>query len=344
MTAPLTLVFFALVLAFGGTRLLRHADWPARVPRAGILAWQVLTVSIATSLLLAAVALALPLLPMRADLAQATGITAYEISEHYLTPVGAVLAAAGAAIAVLVLLRLITLITTRLCCERRDRKRHAEGIALVAASHPDGYLVVEHPGPAVYCLPGRPRTVVVTTGAQESLTSHQLALVLGHERAHLRARHDLPLLLADALHRTFLLPVFAVARDEIATLVEMQADDSATSAPDRRDLARALVMMATAGRPRITPGLAAGSVAAVARVRRLAQPSAPRLRGTFAASLTVSSLTMLLLPWALALVPAAEANLRQCCVQPGASAPLEANRAEVNRVIALERARKTSIS
>lgn len=332
MTAPLALVCFALVLAFGAVRLLQAADWPSRAPRAGILAWQALTLSVATSLLLAAVTLALPLLPMRSDLARIAGITPREIDEHYLTPVGAVLAGVGCAVAVLIVVRLVALIAARLFRERRQRARHVDGIALIAASHPDGYLVIDHPRAEIYCLPGRARTVVVTTGAQQSLTSRQLTLVLGHERAHLRARHDLPLALADALHRTFRLPVFAVARHEIAVLVEMQADDSATSASDRRDLARALVAMASTDRSRTTPGLAAGSVAALARVRRLAQPSAPTPQGSFALSLTLSSLAMLLLPWVLALVPAAEANLRECCGQPGAIAPLETRRVDTPQI------------
>jgi len=76
--------------------------------------------------------------------------------------------------------------------------------------------------------------VVVTAGALEALTAQQLALVLGHERAHLPAHHELPLVLADTLRRTFGLPVFATALEQIAILAEMP-QGRFEQAPDNED-------------------------------------------------------------------------------------------------------------
>ena len=48
---------------------------------------------------------------------------------------------------------------------------------------PEVSPVLDHDLPLVYCLPGRSGTVVVTRGAVDALSSHQLDLVLAHERS-----------------------------------------------------------------------------------------------------------------------------------------------------------------
>ncbi len=318
MTAPLVLLAFALGLASVGSTLLRDARWTTRSPRAGIWAWQVLTASVATALTLATVSLALPLLPVRADLARLMGITPPEIVAHYLTPVGHELALAAAALAAGLVTRFTWCLGRALWSDHRARLRHADSLLLLGHAHPDGYLVVDHPAAAVYCLPGRRGEVVVTSRALKVLSPRQLGLVLGHERAHLRAHHQLPLVLAGALHRTFVLRVFATALEQIATLAEMQADDSARDPHDRRDLARALVALAEARRP--AGSLTAGSVAATARVRRLVGSGDRGLRPPGLATLGLASAGLLCLPWILALVPAVEAGLRECCAPPAVAA------------------------
>jgi hypothetical protein len=64
------------------------------------------------------------------------------------------------------------------------------------------------------------------------------------------------------------------ARDAVAALVEMLADDQACRGHDRRILAAALVRVGTAG-PLPAGALPAGEHAVVARVRRLLEPAAP---------------------------------------------------------------------
>lgn len=66
--------------------------------------------------------------------------------------------------------------------------------------------------PAAYCLPGRPPTIVLTTGALAVLDPEQLTAVLAHERAHLAGRHHL--LLAVTRSLAAVAPPFRSSRAE----------------------------------------------------------------------------------------------------------------------------------
>jgi Zn-dependent protease with chaperone function len=160
---------------------------------------------------------------------------------------------------------------------QRQTRAHAEaaritGRALPGARHA---VVLDDPQPAAYCLPGRPATIVLTSGALAVLDPPQLAAVLAHERAHLAGRHHLLLMLTRGLAATFpAVPVFARGRAEVARLAEMCADDSAARHSGRPILLAALLTMGT-GRavPIAALGVTAGPV--TARVQRLLEP--PRL-------------------------------------------------------------------
>ena len=100
--------------------------------------------------------------------------------------------------------------------------------------------------PLAYCLPGVRSRVVVSEGTLESLTEAEVAAILSHERAHLRARHDLVLEAFTAAHAAF--PRFvrsASALDAVQLLVELLADDAAVRVAGRAPLARALVTCAS---------------------------------------------------------------------------------------------------
>ena len=112
------------------------------------------------------------------------------------------------------------------------RARHRQRALLGLLAHDDpkvpGALVVDYPAAAAYCVPGLRSAIVISAGALDLLDQAELAAVLAHERAHLRARHDLVLLPFTALLRAFRWS--AIARDanrEVALLVEMMADDRA---------------------------------------------------------------------------------------------------------------------
>ncbi|MDI5982844.1 M48 family metalloprotease, partial [Amycolatopsis magusensis] len=67
----------------------------------------------------------------------------------------------------------------------RVRRRQRDLLALLGREDPaaPGAVVVDHPAPMAYCVPGlRPR-IVVSSGTLAMLDAGQLAAVLGHERA-----------------------------------------------------------------------------------------------------------------------------------------------------------------
>lgn len=57
--------------------------------------------------------------------------------------------------------------------------------------------------PLAYCLPGVRSRVVVSEGTLTTLSDNEVAAILTHERAHLRARHDLVLEMFTAVHAAF---------------------------------------------------------------------------------------------------------------------------------------------
>ena len=73
ITVPGLLAGYALAVAAAGTWWLPRASWPQRLPRLGIAAWQVLTVTFVASVLLAGLLIAIPCLPDWANLDAAAG-------------------------------------------------------------------------------------------------------------------------------------------------------------------------------------------------------------------------------------------------------------------------------
>ncbi|MDL4815049.1 M56 family metallopeptidase [Actinomadura opuntiae] len=179
-----------------------------------------------------------------------------------------------------------TLVLMTACCSRlarslprlgravRHRRRHREMLRLVAREHSRhaDVLVLDHPVPVAYSLPARQRSIVVSTGAQESLTEAELGAVLAHERAHLRQRHHALLLMLDLVHALLpWLPTVRRAKSRLPILLEMAADDAAASAYGRRTLVDALCRLSAA--PGVAGALGAagesGPAALVERVLRL---------------------------------------------------------------------------
>jgi Zn-dependent protease with chaperone function len=214
--------------------------------------------------------------------------------------------AAGVALLTVLCWILVAAITAVL----RARHRQRALLGLLARGDPKvpGALVVDHPAAAAYCVPGLRSAIVISAGTLDLLDQAELAAVLAHERAHLRARHDLVLLPFTALLRAFRWS--GVARDanrEVALLVEMLADDRARRHRPARELAMALLRVGAAGGGQAPAGaLAAGGTAAdgelAARVTRLLRPQpglsviSVALLGSVAALLVVAPVAALLLP------------------------------------------------
>ncbi|MGC2679898.1 MAG: M56 family metallopeptidase, partial [Mycobacterium sp.] len=143
-----------------------------------------------------------------------------------------------------------------------------EALSMRACARGRDLRVLEVAQPLAYCLPGVRSRVVVSAGTLESLTEAEVAAILSHERAHLRARHDLVLEAFTAAHAAF--PRFvrsASALDAVQLLAELLADDAAVRAAGRAPLARALVTCASGATP--LGALAAGGAHTLLRVRRL---------------------------------------------------------------------------
>jgi Zn-dependent protease with chaperone function len=323
--------------------LLAGASWPRRSPAIAIALWQALGLGwgVATVGTLAGIG--------AAGVRDAAGSGVTSVATGSARAAGLVFGAGTAARGwdVLTALRVLSLIAgilllTLLCwillaavhAVLRARHRQRALLGLLAYDDPKvpGALVVDHPAAAAYCVPGLRSAIVISAGALDLLDQAELAAVLAHERAHLRARHDLVLLPFTALLRAFRWS--AVAREanrEVALLVEMMADDRAQRRLPARELATALLRvgaygggrapigaLAIAGRPAAT-GMVATAAALgcaqspgppgptmdgelAARVARLLRPPpalpvpAVILLGAVAALLVVAPALALLLP------------------------------------------------
>jgi Zn-dependent protease with chaperone function len=142
--------------------------------------------------------------------------------------------------------------------------------------------------------------VVVSEGTLNTLSDSEVAAILTHERAHLRARHDLVLEMFTAVHAAF--PRFvrsASALDAVRLLIELLADDAAVRAAGPTPLARALVACASGLTP--SGAMAAGGPTTVLRVRRLGgRPNSLALAVTAylaAAAVLVVPTLALAVPW-----------------------------------------------
>jgi hypothetical protein len=137
---------------------------------------------------------------------------------------------------------------------------------------PGGALVLDCDDRSVYCIAGRPPTIVITRGALAVLDTAQLDAVLTHERAHLSGRHHVLLALAGALARV--LPgmrLFVQGSAALARLVEMRADDAAASRHGSDTVVGALLALTTAAALPVT-ALGAATVGVADRVERLLFP------------------------------------------------------------------------
>jgi Zn-dependent protease with chaperone function len=146
---------------------------------------------------------------------------------------------------------------------QRQRRRHRDMLRLLSspAHGSPATLVINHPAPVAYCLPGGSRSVtVLSDGLLELLSQEELDAVLIHENAHLQQRHHL-LLWAFAAWRAALpwLPTTRLAQAAVTELIEMLADDQALRRVDEAALVRAIAVVAS-GSPGALPDASAPAV------------------------------------------------------------------------------------
>ncbi|MBC6445938.1 M56 family metallopeptidase [Actinokineospora xionganensis] len=171
----------------------------------------------------------------------------------------------------------IMLVLTRM---RHGRSRKRSALRLFS-SHIAGVGsdVVEIPSevPMVYCMPGKPDVVVVTSAAKNTLDAEEFAAVLAHERAHLAERHHVFVAVARAIgmvsRRVWLFPL---TERLVRQLVEMRADDVAVRQHAPGVLSGAMRKLSTLAPPATALGVAGPSVAK--RMMRIADPPTRRQR------------------------------------------------------------------
>ena len=198
---------------------------------------------------------------------------------------------------------------------RAVRRRHRDLVDLLATREAEGperapvpagrtaeagVRVLAAQAPMAYCLPGLARSrVVVSAGTFDRLAPDEVGAVLAHERAHLRARHDLLLEAFTVLHTAF--PRFvssATALREVRLLVEVLADRAARRTHGRLPVARALVALADSRAPEAA--LAAGGAGLVERIRLLEDDRPHRL---LAAAVYAAAAATVVLPTAFVALP-----------------------------------------
>lgn len=314
MLSLVLLLVFAFLVGTVGRRALRGASWVHRAPRLGIWAWLATASSVALALLLAGFTLLLPDLHFSTDLARMVHACVAEVRERYSTPTGNALPWIVATVASVALLRVLivgALEHGSTIWRRHILKRDlaAVGRREPACEHSDAYVSLDETAALIYCVPGRRNaTVVVTSGAQSLLSHDELAAALGHERAHLRRRHHIPILVSRVLAVAFLQRgIFGEAATQVALLAEMEADDGARHLPG---LQGALARLALASSP--ASALGAGGATVIQRLRRLESAPAPLgLPARFAVRAGV--VAVVAAPLAIALVPTLQALMFDCC-------------------------------
>ncbi|MEO3860740.1 M56 family metallopeptidase [Acrocarpospora sp. B8E8] len=310
MIVPLVLAGYAAAAVIVLPRLLSWGEWAERAPRLALGVWLASCASAVASVILAALAAAVPPSVVAHGLAGFFQACAAMFS-HGAVPAspGLLAALAGAG---LIAARLTYCTAAVLVMAGRERREHSDMLNLLGRH--DGELdavVLDHEVPAAYCLPGRQGRAVITTGAIQSLPPEQVAAVLAHEQAHLRGRHHLVIAIVEALVRAFpRLPLFIRARSEVVRLVELLADDVAARRHARIHIAGALVRLATGRAPAFMLG--AGGETALTRVRRMLNPATPLGRRERLAGLAAIG-ALLLGPAIVAAFPGVTALLAHHC-------------------------------
>jgi Zn-dependent protease with chaperone function len=314
MIATAGLLVYAGLLLTAAAPGLARSRWPDRAPRLALAAWFTVTGSAVASVILAGLALLVPGVGISADLARLLAACVMALRAQYAHPGGAALGAAGAVLAVAVASRVSWSAAVTLARVARARRRHR--LRLRLAGRPDSRLdalVIDHPVPAAWCLPGQGTPAVLTTAAITALDEAQLAAVTAHERAHQRGHHHLLVSLASALAAAFpRVPGFQDAHQQVARLTELLADDAASAASHRLTVAEALLAL-SAPAPAVAAALAAGGPSTAARVRRLIAVPTPLSR-TAAATVVLTVAALLMAPVVMAAGPAALAVGTQCCL------------------------------
>jgi len=303
VTVAAVLLVYAASAGTVGSRLLGRARWALRAPLLGIGTYLAAAWSVVAALGLAGLTLAVHATALGGGLSHLIGACVLRLRDAYATPGGATAAGLCLTLAGAVMARTALTALTHLRAVRRQAVQHAQTARLVGRREPAlGAVLVDHEQPAAYCVAGPHPTVILTTATLQALDPEQVDAVLAHERAHLASHHHRLLAIARIARQVLpCLPLMRDADTQITRLVEMHADDAATTDGDTGPLATALAVLAAAAGP--APGLAAATTDAVQRIQRLLRPAEPlsRVRRQL---LRAGAAALALTPVLLALTPA----------------------------------------
>ncbi|MEZ0364425.1 M56 family metallopeptidase [Mycobacterium sp. pUA109] len=305
--SALAFTILAVLLVGPVPALLARSTWPLRAPRAAVVLWQAVAVAAVLSAFSAGIAIASRLFMPGPD-GRPTATILGDIGRMG-WPLWALYMGVFA-LTLLVGARLAVAVLRVAIATRRRRARHRMLVDLLGVSHDavpahtSDVRVLEVAQPLAYCLPGVRSRVVLSQGTLSSLSHTEVGAILTHERAHLRARHDLVLEAFTAVHAAF--PRFvrsASALDAVQLLVELLADDAAVRVAGPTPLARALVTCAAGRTP--AGALAVGGPSTVVRVRRLSGRGNSRAVSAAAYSAAAAVLVVptaaLAVPWLIEL-------------------------------------------
>lgn len=305
MSSALILLAYAGVVAYVAGPALARSRYAAQAPRFAIAAWLLMCATLAVSLL-AAAASALAAVPHLGEAIISLVALCTSTAQHvYEAPNGGHTATLiGAFLLLLVPIRLTYVMAKMFAADRRGAGRLLDALAPVTARLPGSrdVLLLNHPERLAFCVAGRHKAVVLTSGLFDALTGPQLAAILSHERSHLHQHHALTLLLARAFRRAFgtRIRLFALAERQVARLIELCADDAARREVGSLALKQALQLVARG--PVAGSVLAAAAVAVEERVARLDRATAPE-SAPAAVSSIIALVVLLASPVVVALMP-----------------------------------------
>jgi Zn-dependent protease with chaperone function len=225
-----------------------RAKWVSRAPRLSVLCWQCVGLGAAAAGIGAGLAVAAA--RYRLGLAGGTRVLLDSLgSGHPLQGLG-LSDALGLTLAADLGIVLVIVFGTLMVRTVRLRARHRRLLDLVAhhsAAYPGTELLSDSRAIA-YCLPGLHPRIVLSDGTLRLLNPEEIAAVIEHERGHAQERHGMVMLPMLGLRNLFSwVPYAHLASLQIATLLEMSADDYSARRSDPRTLAKALVDMASSG-------------------------------------------------------------------------------------------------
>jgi Zn-dependent protease with chaperone function len=242
------LAVLSVVLLGPLSKRLSLATWVSRAPRAAVLCWQ----CIGLSAIAAGIGAGMSLAVTRYRLGFAGGVRELVgslFSGHPLQGLGLydALALTLTADLGIVLAFIFGCLIVRTV---RSRARHRRLLDLVAHESPafPGTDLISDDRTVAYCVPGVHPRIVLSQGTLQLLGPDEIDAVIAHERGHVHERHGLVMLPMLGLKNPFRwVPYARLAPREIATLLEMSADDYSARRYGALTLAGALVDMAASG-------------------------------------------------------------------------------------------------